>query len=350
MSAFSQLVLGSTVSIRSASRLGSRASTLSFLTLGSSLSLRSAARCGSSLSVLGKVSGSGKLSISQQGVCGSMVSLRSFARFGSNLSTFDALCLGSTLSVRGFCRCGSNLSVDTQLRVAERLYIGDNALNYVKYVGGIDSAVSKAYAFYADNGASASTRRLTFGMGTTNYLHGTWNSDATITTSDRRLKRNIRPLYEALLEEHARVTTGGRPGRSGAEIAAELPEPVAAHTFRQLRPVAFSMRSDVQAKRVSFGFIAQELQELYPSIVYKDDATPDGRLAVSYQDLIAIITLTLQQEMKRVDSLSILLENIENTAAKHSGILSTSEAKISALEIELTKLKDGYLNALIQRN
>jgi hypothetical protein len=124
------------------------------------------------------------------------------------------------------------------------------------------------------------------------------------------LKKNIRPLYEALLEEHVRVLAtspkiSGIDRQAAIDAARSRPnewqknvtetgitkldptsEPLASKLFRQLRPIAYHLKSDVESKRMSFGFIAQELQELYPNLVVENFMpTADGQksqLAVSY--------------------------------------------------------------------
>jgi hypothetical protein len=276
---------------------------------------------------------------------GSALSVRSFTKFGSKASVFSHVAFGSSFSMRSFARLGSSISVGGNARVGTRLYIG-NEHNYVKYVGGVDNTVTTAYAFWADNGSSASTRRITLGQGTTNYLHGTWESQTAITVlSDRRLKKNIRPLYEALIEEHLRVNNNlsDRPSswelQKNGTIGAE---PLASEMFRKLRPVAFSMKTDHESKRTNFGFIAQELQELYPSVVHGKDSG-DGHLTVSYTDLIAVITLTVQQEMSRLDMVQTMLEKTEVTAGEHKILLAESDTKITMLEQELMKLKNSYV-------
>jgi hypothetical protein len=168
-----------------------------------------------------------------------------------------------------------------------------------------------------------------------------------------RLKKNIRPLYEQLIDEHMRVmgTKGDLPedwelSKNGTKLGSE---PLASKMFRQLRPISYQMKTDVESKRTMFGFIAQELQELYPSLVHKTEG-PDGdsRLSVGYTDLIAVITLTVQQEMTRLDLVADMLGKVENVADQHDVILQESDSKISVLEKELMKLKNSYLERINQ--
>jgi acyl-[acyl carrier protein]--UDP-N-acetylglucosamine O-acyltransferase len=103
---------GSSVSIRSCARLGTKASVMDFFHLGSSLSLRKFARVGSGMSVTGQTRGFNKtISIVDFVNFGSSLSMRSHARAGDKLSVLDFLALGSALSMRSYTRIGSAFSV-----------------------------------------------------------------------------------------------------------------------------------------------------------------------------------------------------------------------------------------------
>lgn len=253
--------------------------------------------------------------------------------------------------MRSFARLGSSVSVKGSLRVTDKLYFGGEK-NYVQYVGASTGGVDTAYNFYAlDTSSGNPTRRMSMGRNAVGTLHGTWESDNTINVvSDRRLKRNIRPLYKALIDEHISVTGNAAATKTipsewhmnSENNTTDLGnEPLASKMFRQLRPVAFQLKTDIESKRTSFGFIAQELQALYPSVVR--ETKRDGQmLTVSYTDLIAVITLTVQQEMTRLDMVQDLLKNVEGVASKHETALQDSESQIALLEQELLNLKKSY--------
>merc|ERR1712085_183788 len=138
-------------------------------------------------------------------------------------------------------------------------------------------------------------------------------------------------------------------GKRGNETVGTFTEPLSSKMFRQLRPVAFSLKTDLESKRTSFGFLAQELQALYPSVVHAGtsvEGSVPNPLSVSYQDLIAVITLTVQQEMSRLDLVQNLLVQVETTAERHETVLQSSEAKIQILEQELKGLQMNYKHRL----
>merc|ERR1719162_680141 len=99
---------------------------------------------------------------------GSSMSLRSFSRMGSSLSVLDFAHLGSSCSVRSFVRFGSIQSVVGQAKFGAEVYIGDG---YARY----DSSQLEFYN-------TARGISITTSGGT---LHGTWSSDAVLTSSDR---------------------------------------------------------------------------------------------------------------------------------------------------------------------
>lgn len=351
MSATESLTIGSALSVRGTGRMGSRMSIFNLLNLGSSVSVRSHARFGSGLSVKGgffTAGNLGTLSTFDTVTLSSSLSMRSFGRVSGMASVLNVLNLGSSLSVRSFSRCGSSLSVVGTVRVGNSIHIG-HAENEIRFIDGTFNGKDTAYAFFArdtSGGSTAQTRRMTFGRGTTNYLHGTWQSDTTITTtSDRRIKKNIRPLYKALLDEHIRLTGTSSIKESVADwnTTSEMKigeEPYASQLFRKLRPVAYSLKTDHESKRTNFGFIAQELMQIYPSVVSEDASS--GSLSVSYNDIIAVITLTVQQEMTRLDLVEKMVERVEDVASNHTLILQDSDTKITALEEQLRALKETY--------
>ncbi|KAF4691781.1 hypothetical protein FOZ60_014796 [Perkinsus olseni] len=119
---------------------------------------------------------------------------------------------GSSLSVRSFVRLGSFQLYAGSTRVISATDAGTGTLHGRLYLG----------------------IRL--------YV-GTWTADVALTTSDRRLKRSITPLFVA-----------SKP--TGEEWAPDREGP-ASQLLRELRPVAFKSESEVDAERRRFGFIAQ---------------------------------------------------------------------------------------------
>merc|ERR1712159_746857 len=69
--------------------------------------------------------------------------------------------------------------------------------------------------------------------------------------------------------------------------------------LRELRPVSFTFRRGPESNFARYGFVAQELERVLPSVVREKDDYKH----VQYQDLIALLTLTAKAQQERLDSL-----------------------------------------------
>uniref|UniRef100_A0A7S0AW37 Peptidase S74 domain-containing protein n=1 Tax=Pyrodinium bahamense TaxID=73915 RepID=A0A7S0AW37_9DINO len=228
---------------------------------------------------------------------GASLALRGFARLGKSLSVLDYVELGSSLSVRSFLRFGSALAEST-------INFG-NTHSYAKYVS---SPASSIELYVEDNRGLSVTS-------TGGVLHGTWTSDGAVTTSDRRLKKSIVPLYKALAESANKVAPGSqRP--AGTERASAV-----GWVLRQLRPVSFKFKHGPEGKHSRYGFVAQELQQVLPSVVRGQG---DKHLSVVYQDLIALLTLATQVLQDK-------LNQQEESIAAMMKYMKTLDEKIESL-------------------
>jgi hypothetical protein len=239
-------------------------SVLDFLHLGSSLSLRTFARAGSAVSV------------------------RGLSRFGSSMSVLDFLHLGSSLSLRSFARLGSSLSVHAHIQMKPDTIIGTGA-----------------------SGTTAGYKSITIKTAG-GVLHGTWSADNALDTSDRRLKKDIMPLGKTLAEKMARVQANEAWADDGQDAAGPTAEQAEEATtaeavswiLRELRPVSFKFRRGPESKYSRYGFVAQELARVLPQIVREID----GYHHVRYQDIVAVLTLTAQQQQDQLEALEKTVE------------------------------------------
>jgi hypothetical protein len=268
---------------------------------------------------------------------GSSLSVRRQARFGSRMSVLDQLGMGSTLSVRGFARLGSSLSTASDIRIGGKLDIGGAASMEIS--GG--NLVVKV--------GTNQAMTMTSSGGT---LHGTWTADNAITTSDRRKKFDINPLKKELIRiSREMLPVGGRKAKraltSQETGAANKDENAVMDVLQELRPVSFKYKQAAESKYSRFGFIAQEIEEVFPSIVHRDAA--DGMLSLRLDDLIAVITLGIQSMDQRVwhldGKLSDLKKKVDTNYLQASDRMKTIETVIRKLVIgrkkaELHKLKE----------
>jgi hypothetical protein len=90
--------------------------------------------------------------------------------------------------------------------------------------------------------------------------------------SDLRLKENIEPLKESL------------------------------SILNQLKPVTFNLKEEKFADEKFAGFIAQEVEELYP-IAVREEETDKKHLSIKMMDMIALLTKSMQELSAKVTQL-----------------------------------------------
>merc|ERR1719409_446552 len=188
--------LGSSISLCGLGRFGSAMSVFDMMPVGSVLSLRSFSRMGSSFSIFATGRLGSSYSLLGFASFGSTLSLRGFCRLGSSLSIFASARFGSGLSVLDYVSLGSSMSVGS-IKTAR---IGDGAEPY--NAGTRIDFLYSAPSPYPTPGPKmdyyvAGTHTMSM-KDTVSVLHGIWEADATITTSDRRLKTSIEPLYRTI--------------------------------------------------------------------------------------------------------------------------------------------------------
>jgi hypothetical protein len=287
------------MSMRSCIRVGSVCSLLDSLTLGSSISLRGHLRVGMGnkgygLSVFNNVHVGSSVSIRQFtklgttasvlnfAHCGSSVSMRGFSRLGSNMSSYDFLAMGSSVSVRSFVRLGSSLSVTANIRVPNdvELQLGNAGKSYLKF----QSSDTRTYLRQNVGGSGAGYLYVDDAGG---RLQGTWEVQGSWTESDARLKKDVSPMYETLSrinrellkdsyseQQKAAGTDSDASGSHADTHTATLEQRRdAAAILNRMRPVTYYMKdkSAVESKNLRFGFIAQELEKVLPSLVLRND-------------------------------------------------------------------------------
>lgn len=122
------------------------------------------------------------------------------------------------------------------------------------------------------------------GVSYAGYFAGSVNVSGTVTaavitnTSDYRLKENIQSISSRISDKLCR-----------------------------LQPVTYKLREDSthyvylkSAKEMNvyhYGFIAQELQELFPELVYEDG---EGYLSINYTEIIPLLVSSIQELTKRI--------------------------------------------------
>lgn len=103
-----------------------------------------------------------------------------------------------------------------------------------------------------------------------------------LSTSDKKLKNNITPINGAIMSN-----------------------------LLKLKPCTY-FKNDENIKRLNYGFIAQELKEVFPDIVVDvtNPATKENFLTVDYQALHAIAITAIQIQQNKIDELTEQIKKI----------------------------------------
>eukprot|EP00747_Dinoflagellata_sp_TGD_P038941 gnl/TRDRNA2_/TRDRNA2_139968_c0_seq3.p1 gnl/TRDRNA2_/TRDRNA2_139968_c0~~gnl/TRDRNA2_/TRDRNA2_139968_c0_seq3.p1 ORF type:complete len:212 (+),score=43.50 gnl/TRDRNA2_/TRDRNA2_139968_c0_seq3:337-972(+) len=177
---------------------------------------------------------------------------------------------------------------------------------------------SSLLSIYVNN-----NRAISFGdaAGT---LHGNWVHENALSSSDKRLKRDIEPLHDTL----RRLQEGFSSQSESATAAAASTSP-ADWVLRELRPVSFRPKNDPSGPR-RFGFIADELEKVLPSIVVMDNDEARMR-RVRMLDFIALIVEGMQSHQRMLLTLG---EKQEEKAAQQLKV----EERLDRIEHVLERL------------
>jgi hypothetical protein len=115
-------------------------------------------------------------------------------------------------------------------------------------------------------------------------------STYSLNTSDRRVKDNINAL-ETTLEK-----------------------------IMKLKPVSFNMKD---SPGIMFGFIAQDIQEVYPEVVrvFNDKELEGGRLTLDYNSIIAVLAKGMQEQQADIETKNKRIKNLEAKLSKIEELL-----------------------------
>lgn len=126
-----------------------------------------------------------------------------------------------------------------------------------------------------------------------------------ITASDRNLKENIQSITNVLdnLKEI-------RP------VSYDLKDNSTGNTKQQVLSVSENNNSTITAEgenRKKYGFIAQEIEEIFPNVVY---TMPNGDKGIAYQEVIPILVGAIQEQQNMIDSLATRIEEMGKPATQ----------------------------------
>lgn len=88
------------------------------------------------------------------------------------------------------------------------------------------------------------------------------------------------------------------------------------------------------AKRREFGFIAQDVQVLYPEMVFEDE---NGFLSINYTEFIPLIIEALKQQRQEIDQLRSQVITDQETTKKSASYMPTASQKDHSFEPTLSQ-------------
>jgi hypothetical protein len=192
-----------------------------------------------------------------------MFSARGTAAAPLNTQSGDILA-----AFKGFGQVNGTMN---DLATIRMVYVGDGTTPKTRMIFSTDG-VGNAGSIVIDSsgyvgiGTSNPTQRL--------HVNGNVLAASYLTSSDRRLKTNISDMQNGL------------------------------STIMTLRPVTYDKKrniSDNNYDRHEIGFIAQEVQKVLPSVVIENEDA-DKTLAVSYTELIPVLTKAIQEQQAKIES------------------------------------------------
>jgi len=77
----------------------------------------------------------------------------------------------------------------------------------------------------------------------------------------------------------------------------------------ELNPVSYRFIANAESEKKSYGFIAQEIEEVIPDVV---GTRHDGMKVLNYNDLISVLTKAIQEQQIIIEELNQRLIKLEN--------------------------------------
>jgi hypothetical protein len=132
-------------------------------------------------------------------------------------------------------------------------------------------------------------------------VNGSIRANTTIYSSDKRLKSNITSLSGQLDNLFKVNSYSYNLNSSDATLKSQKTDSTGSST-----------QTD---NRIHYGFIAQEVQEIYPELVYEDN---EGILGIDYVSFIPLLLEELKTQSNMIDSLSEELSLLKNNTVTSS--------------------------------
>jgi hypothetical protein len=103
--------------------------------------------------------------------------------------------------------------------------------------------------------------------------------------------------------------------------------------FMQLQPVSYYYNPGVSndPQRLHFGFIANDVETLFPNLVSNAGADPDIRRGLNYEEIIPLLVLMVQEQEKALSNQQAIIQQLQVENAQLRSQLQTLSEQVQAL-------------------
>ena len=162
-----------------------------------------------------------------------------------------------------------------------------------------------------------------------------YSKGSLLTASDVSYKENISSISNSLntIKQMRGVTYKVKEQTDEVAIASTLQNDISSDTLSAQSPVPVEIVNKIKAekKRKKAGFIAQELEEIFPEAVY---TLPNGKKAIAYSEIIPLLVEAIKEQQNEIDELkqakSIQTRSAISDADEQSDVNSLLDEKLKA--------------------
>ncbi|MDD3877160.1 MAG: tail fiber domain-containing protein [Bacteroidales bacterium] len=150
--------------------------------------------------------------------------------------------------------------------------------------------------------------------------------NTTVYNSDQRLKKNITGLTYNTFEKISQLNAVSYLYKTRLELTADGIIPIDTSTTVETE--------NIHINKQHFGFIAQDVQQILPELVYEGE---DGILGIDYIGFIPLIIETIKQQNAKIDDLETQLNNCCKTSLNEQQLrLGTNESTNTSENSEIS--------------
>ena len=195
----------------------------------------------------------------------------------------------------------------------------------------LSQSVSGRYAGFFQGNVFIS-EQLGIGRQTPSYpldVNGVIRCTSVTTTSDSRYKTNVKNMGRSLdkVAKLRPVTYNLKP-EDLSEYYKLLPDTVQVKNDTELRKY-FGLGRKIDDKRNRIGFIAQELEDVFPELIYSDK---QGMLSIDYVSLIPVLAGAVQEQNATIEEQKRIIREQDETIRQLNEAFQWLSGRLDALE------------------